>query len=637
MVLVTDVFAVLLGVVGDLNGRKQSSLGDDVLEVLQLASTLWPISFAAVVGPFLKTLALFKAERGATVGSLEFLLTGQTAISALKNLFILRYVKVWTMAIIAVWCLSPLGGQAIVRSLSLESNMESTEIPAAHYFSQTPLKLMDTGNLTGDINAFSSSYNKYPPIPDFRRRVMSALSGPDLLISHANMSNPGFQEAVSGIGGYPEASRLGRQDMWHNVRVPFMEYLDGYNANNPKNWTSVPNNEINPFSSFIGVPIRGGSHHRAGNSSMVLHSRYQTLECGDHLNGKDWTKAEGNPELWFHNNTLNKTELSGPPKPNALSEVTPKWPDTGTQPSLWLDFLSTKFRDDQLQLLVFGDCWEEPEIYYTGLRICNISTSYVDVEVECVRLDDLSDLKCQATRIRRSKGVKFSTLHSDLSRYEVAAGILYEMPSITATYDHQSPSVLEKYIRNPPTAFALEEDDINFRWGACYKDVPKRMFEARLTTALNTFIMASYNYTVLTGTDGTSLDQRNDMWQNVTATWTEYTDPVYTLHIGWYCISVVSTLILLACTFSNTLIRQIIIAPDFLDSVDGLIRDSPFVKITDEASDISTAVSARDRINFTKDMQIQIRDIQPDEDVGKIAITSDVIRSRLDPERVYIS
>jgi hypothetical protein len=85
------------------------------------------------------------------------------------------------------------------------------------------------------------------------------------------------------------------------------------------------------------------------------------------------------------------------------------------------------------------------------------------------------------------------------------------MPFTTANYDALLPSLLEKYLRNPPTAFNYEFDSLKRMYGACFNDVPRRSFEARLGTALNTFLMASYNYTVLTGADGTNLNGRNDM------------------------------------------------------------------------------------------------------------------------------
>jgi hypothetical protein len=110
---------------------------------------------------------------------------------------------------------------------------------------------------------------------------------------------------------------------------------------------------------------------------------------------------------------------------------------------------------------------------------------------------------------------------------------------------------------------------------------------------------------------------------------------VYTLDVVWYSISAISTLTLLACTIANTFIRHIIIAPDFLDSIDGLIRGSPFIKFDNKASDVSSGFSSHDRIRAVKDIQVQIQDVQPEMDAGKIALTSDLRNSKLDWRRAY--
>ncbi|KAG5659471.1 hypothetical protein KAF25_002030 [Fusarium avenaceum] len=543
LLVVPITYLVLLGIVGRLGGQKRNSFGDNVLEVLQLASTLWPISFAAVLGPFLKTLALFRAEKGTTVGSLEFLLTGQTTVAAFKNLFTVQYIRIWTVGIVAVWCFSPLGGQAVVRSMHLEPNTESTEIAAAHYFSQVPLKILDdySTNFTGDVNAFAIGTAQVSLIPDFRRIALAAFSRPDILVSHANGSSNGFEESLAQIGGRPQATRLGRQDIWRNVRIPFMEYLSGYNAENPTVWTSVPRDEVVPFSSFIGVPIRGGAFSRAGNSSMEIHSRYQVLKCGDTFNGTDWAVGDGNSSnMFFHQPVRNAKLLLEISKQRSMFNDAFH---TGTKPSLWLDAIMNNDTTSQfysigmfepqseLQLLVGGFCLRDLDLGYMAIRTCNVSTSFVDVAVQCTRLDDFGDLDCQATRIRRSRNPNFSPNLSDLSSFQIAGSTFYEMPFTTANYDALLPSLLEKYLKNPPTAFNYEFDALKRMYGACFDDVPRRVFEARFATALNTFLMATYNYTVLTGADGTSLNGRNDMWRNYTATWTQYTEEVYTLNV----------------------------------------------------------------------------------------------------------
>jgi hypothetical protein len=47
-----------------LHSEPTSSKGEKILQVMGVASTLWPIAFAAVLGPMLKTVALYNAERG---------------------------------------------------------------------------------------------------------------------------------------------------------------------------------------------------------------------------------------------------------------------------------------------------------------------------------------------------------------------------------------------------------------------------------------------------------------------------------------------------------------------------------------------------------------------------------------------
>lgn len=42
--------------------------GDTVIQAMKVASTLWPILFAAVVGSMIKAITLFHAEKGTKLG-----------------------------------------------------------------------------------------------------------------------------------------------------------------------------------------------------------------------------------------------------------------------------------------------------------------------------------------------------------------------------------------------------------------------------------------------------------------------------------------------------------------------------------------------------------------------------------------
>jgi hypothetical protein len=191
-----------------LHNKEQSSFGDRVVEVLRIASTLWPISFAAVLGPFLKTIALLKAERGTTLASLEFLLTSQTTATALGNLLTLQRSKKLTALIIAgVWLLSPLGGQAALRSVHIQQNLKTTQTSALHYL----------GNNGSEIHPFyargagvhTGASGRSSLIAGMRTIISASFSNPDILVSHANGSSPKFDDTIKELGGTLQVSRLG--------------------------------------------------------------------------------------------------------------------------------------------------------------------------------------------------------------------------------------------------------------------------------------------------------------------------------------------------------------------------------------------------------------------------------------------
>jgi hypothetical protein len=210
------------------------------------------------------------------------------------------------------------------------------------------------------------------------------------------------------------------------------------------------------------------------------------------------------------------------------------------------------------------------------------------------------------------------------------------MPFTTAVYNPEITSLLERYIHEPPYTFDTDGLGPGRRQPGCFSELSQALFEARFATALNTFLMASYNGLILTGSNGTSSIRRSGMWENTTSTWTEFTERIYVIDVPWFCISIVSTMILLSCAIANAIVRQLILAPDFLDSIDGLTRDSPFVNIPSESCATGSGVSSRDRLQATKDIRVQIRDVEPDTDVGKIALTTETTDKRLDRDRAYL-
>ncbi|SCO80939.1 uncharacterized protein FRV6_05152 [Fusarium oxysporum] len=405
--------------------------------------------------------------------ALEFLLTSQTTASALKNILTMGWIGSWAICVIAVWSLSPLGGQAALRSLGLQQNPMFTELPATYYLGNNKSEIYQY--YRSGASVFIGPSAEQSMISDMRTVLSASFSTQDVLVSHANTSSPHYNDIITDLGGKWEASCRGCRGLWRNIRIPFLELLPAYDASDPHTWISVPEDEIVPYASLIGLPIRGSSFERLGNSTMAVHFHYQTLSRGKAFNGSEWVRS-GSMALWSHN-----TSSSVPLSQQYNGRVEP---NMGCR-SIWFDFsnsstitehFTASFETEpqsKLQLVIGGLCTtavgEKSEI----LRLCDISTSYIDMEVACSR----------------------ATADADL----------------------------------------FDKD-------------------------------------------------------------------IYKLNKPWFITTILSTAVLMICAVANLVVRQRIKAPDFLDSVAGLTKDSPFVDVSQDGS----GKGGSDRLETIKDVKVRI-------------------------------
>ncbi|KAF5702610.1 hypothetical protein FGLOB1_9500 [Fusarium globosum] len=461
-----------------LHGKKQSSFGDTVLEVLSVASTLWPILFAAVLGPLLKSIALFRAEKGSRLGSLEFLLTSQTTASALKNILTMGWIGSWAIGVIAIWSLSPLGGQAALRSLGLQPNPISTKTPVTYYLGNNRSQVFQYYRAGATV--FFGASAGASLISDMRTILSTSFSTQDVLVSHANTSSPHYNETITDLGGY--------------------------DSDNPHAWVSVPQDEIVPYASLIGLPIRGGSFERPGNSSMTVHFHYQTLSCGNAFNGSEWVR-NSSIVLWYHN-----TSSSVPLRYQYMGQAAPNM----GYPNIWFDFPNTSTLAEhfsatfdmepqsKLQLVMGGGCTDAAYHTTEMLRLCDISTSYIDMQIGCIRATVDADLVCQAKQARHTPSYPIKGNLTALSSWRLGPGILRELPFTGASHHASEPSTLEIYLRDPLGVFQrirggyMDDPETTNKLG-CFTSLPPEIIERRLATVLNTITMSTYEVNVLTG------------------------------------------------------------------------------------------------------------------------------------------
>ncbi|CAD6588389.1 MAG: hypothetical protein ASARMPREDX12_003254 [Alectoria sarmentosa] len=237
--LIPLLFTVLSIVATRLSGSPISAGGDKVKAAITLGPTLFPILFAAIVGRSLRSLASFQAERGAKLGTLEQLMGSLTIFGTVELQILLRTFDVLGIGLIALWALSPLGGQASLRLL---------EIGKQPILSVQNISYLD------------------PELPSIFSQGADATSSFDFYINALYLS------ALLS----PPASKASSVDTWSNVKIPTIEKLESTGKSDADGWYDVsPGNTA--YSSLVGLPIDGirknGSYH------FYVESLYMVLDC----------------------------------------------------------------------------------------------------------------------------------------------------------------------------------------------------------------------------------------------------------------------------------------------------------------------------------------------------------------------
>ncbi|KAK4617641.1 hypothetical protein CLAFUW4_12327 [Fulvia fulva] len=209
-----------------------------LLNVVALGPTIFPIVFAAVVGRTLKTILVWLLERGEKLGTLDLLAGSNTVASTIWSLYVLRSFGFVGLALVAAWALSPVGGQASLRVVSLGD----ATIPEI-----VPLRYMSANN----------SYSNY--VSGDLGAVRPSLFGM-------------FNAALLG----PERTKASPADPWNNVKVPMLEELSTNKDSSNQDWIDIPDDHVT-YASLIGLPIADLPNH--AETGLTMESFYWKVDC----------------------------------------------------------------------------------------------------------------------------------------------------------------------------------------------------------------------------------------------------------------------------------------------------------------------------------------------------------------------
>ncbi|KAI5924001.1 hypothetical protein F4810DRAFT_157844 [Camillea tinctor] len=252
---------------------------DALLQAAKYGPSVFPILFACVVGRAAHAILIWRLEKGARVGTLDLLAGSTSLTSTVTSQIQMRMVSILGVLLLALWALSPVGGQASFRQLSIGPK-ESSE-PVNYTY-------MTFG---GNIAQYDSS---------------------DRTTSFGIINSMLLSTLIS-----PYSTRLSSVDIWGNVKIPLIEPYENGSTPDDEGWyTSNTSNSV--YSSLVGLPITGlnGSFIEY---SVTVETQYLFLNCPVvygpwvpiPVNNSAWYTGTG-AQMWSYDNATQR--LSTPPE-----------------------------------------------------------------------------------------------------------------------------------------------------------------------------------------------------------------------------------------------------------------------------------------------------------------------------------
>lgn len=105
-----------------------------------------------------------------------------------------------------------------------------------------------------------------------------------------------------------------------------------------------------------------------------------------------------------------------------------------------------------------------------------------------------------------------------------------------------------------------------------------------------------------------------------TGSWHEFAPSRYEVNFSWLVVYFAATAALASCAMAAVVLSTMIHAPDLFGGVSGLTRDSAFIT---SAPPGGSTLSGTERARLLRDIWVRIRDVKPDEEVGRMAFSDE--------------
>jgi hypothetical protein len=348
---------------------------------------VFPLAFAAVLGRAVKAYTTWRLERGETLGNLDTLAGSATLVSTIMSQVSLRIFTSLGAILSVAWMLSPLGGQAALRIVSL-------------------------ANVTDSANA-SYLYPKGGHVYGMGDIFMTSTSA-----TEKGMGQALYASSLMSAKSLEQSS----VDLWTNVKIPYLEHAEQNISNpaDPEGWYILGDGGYE-VASLVGIPVFGlpeGVH----NSSFLMDASYWHVDCSS-----------------------STMEWAGPlPSPNS------SWEGGKGESSVALWSNNTEYRGD-LQTSSFPSNLSSRTILFRAFpieSICHMSTSYVELDLSCTsQLCRCVKIRRSVKQHHPENWTSLDLNFSTGSSNTIFAGFAYWFTKLVPGHDSK-PTIVEGYFES---------------------------------------------------------------------------------------------------------------------------------------------------------------------------------------------
>ncbi|KNG46211.1 hypothetical protein TW65_97105 [Stemphylium lycopersici] len=548
-----------------LNNRPTSKYGNDIRAITLFLPTVFPVVYAAILGKMLRRIGVYKAERSATIGTIERLIGCQSIFSAFERQLAFRRVDLLGVTILLAWLLSPVGGQSSLRLLSTKPRLVESNDGIVTYY----------------------------PIEGYIRNMQLAVSWGWFL------NAPLYTTALITAGSYLNSS----MDMAGYVRIPRLASLPTYTPGGRDfEWHQISDPTSVEYSSLFGIPVAGLPEK--GNTSFTMASHYWSIDC-DKMNvrvGRTGSTLGSNTTfqmLYTNGSMFEFASVMYPPsgKPGEGEDL-----DPGSQISETLCLKKPVAIESKVACEAHACGVQEMRMLNRTniLQAGNSSSFTIDVPPEDAAFQEISKGLTLATagsrNIASSDIVEHWLLDPNLGSYDMDVNLdsLDSAPLQWVDLSKVSTAVFNQRLEMAINTYWDVTLGVTLRKGNITKD-RARHFELHSKTD------PSLSYT----------------WNTTSIHNVQHAGEQYVCHVWFAIITIVISLFLVAAALVALVLGILTKAPDTLGYVSTSARDNPYVT-TQVASHLDGLEAAR----VLRNVRVRIGDVHMAAEVGHVAFAS---------------